>query len=617
MELKRSLKLIDVFCISTGAMVSSGLFILPGLAFSITGPAVAVAYLLAGLFSLAGMLSIAELATAMPKAGGDYFFITRALGPAVGTISGLLSWFSLSLKSAFALIGMAAFAQLILPGYDMQLIAVILCAIFIVLNILGVKQAARFQVTLVLVMLVLMVLYIVLGLPKIQLENFQPFSTAGWEGIFQTAGFVFVSYGGLLYISSIAEEVDNPNKIIPLALILSLTVVCIFYVLMVFVTTGVLPASDFSGSLTPISDGAAIFMGDWGMIALSIAAILAFVSTANGGLLSASRYPMSLSRDRLMPKFLGRISDKYNTPYLSIIITGTFVVIFLLLELEVLVKAASTVVILTNILACLTLIILHESKLQNYQPKFTSPLYPWLQIIGILGFIFLLFEMGLSSYIITAFLILIGFFAFWFYGRIESDREYALLYLVERITSKDITSYTLETELKEIIRERDNISRDQFDEIIEECPILDLEGPLKMEEFLDVVSDRLEQELHCNKKEIYNALLKRENEYSTVISEHLAIPHIIISGENIFTILLARCKQGVEFPESDSLINTIFVIAGSKDKRTFHLRTLAAIAQIVNDPTFENRWMSANNEKALRDTILLANRNRNKYFATK
>lgn len=206
MELKRSLKLIDVFCISTGAMVSSGLFILPGLAYSITGPAVAVAYLLAGLFSLAGMLSIAELATAMPKAGGDYFFITRALGPAVGTIAGLLSWLSLSLKSAFALIGMAAFAKLILPGYDMQLIAVILCAIFIGLNILGVKQAARFQVTLVLVMLGLMILYIVLGLPKVQLENFQPFLLQVGKAFFR----LLVLFSSLMVVYSIS--VLSPKK---------------------------------------------------------------------------------------------------------------------------------------------------------------------------------------------------------------------------------------------------------------------------------------------------------------------------------------------------------------------------------------------------------------------
>ena len=113
MGLKRELKLLEVFCIASGAMISSGIFILPGLAFAKAGPGVVASYLLAGLLAIPGMLCVAELATAMPKAGGDYFFITRSFGPAVGTVSGILSWFSLSLKSAFALLGMAAFMALI------------------------------------------------------------------------------------------------------------------------------------------------------------------------------------------------------------------------------------------------------------------------------------------------------------------------------------------------------------------------------------------------------------------------------------------------------------------------------------------------------------------------
>src|SRR6056297_2050626 len=98
--LRRHLGLLEVFCIASGAMISSGIFVLPGLAHAQAGPAVVVSYLLAGLLALVGLLNVAELATAMPRAGGDYFFITRTLGPAVGTIGGLLTWFSLSLKSS-------------------------------------------------------------------------------------------------------------------------------------------------------------------------------------------------------------------------------------------------------------------------------------------------------------------------------------------------------------------------------------------------------------------------------------------------------------------------------------------------------------------------------------
>ena len=114
--LRRELGLLDIFCIASGAMISSGLFILPGIAYAKTGSSVIISYIIASIIIIPTLLSKAELATAMPKAGGDYFFIDRSMGPAIGTIGGLASWFALSSKTAFALIGIGAFVQLFNPG---------------------------------------------------------------------------------------------------------------------------------------------------------------------------------------------------------------------------------------------------------------------------------------------------------------------------------------------------------------------------------------------------------------------------------------------------------------------------------------------------------------------
>lgn len=614
MELKKDLGLLEIFCIGSGAMISSGLFILPGIAFGYGGPVIVVSYFLAGLLAMTGMLSIAEMATAMPKAGGEYFYITRGMGPAIGTMSGLLSWFSLSLKSAFALIGMAAFTVIILPGFDIKLIAVIISLFFMGVNILGVKESGRFQVWLVLSLLSLMMVYLFFGLAKINIEHFQPFMPGGVRTMFSTAGLVFTAYGGLLYIGSVAEEVKNPNKIIPLGLILSLVVVSILYTFMVFVTVGVLPAEELSGSLTPISDGARASMGQWGFIVLSIAAFLAFVSTANGGILTASRYPLSLSRDGLMPPFLKKISPRYKTPAVSIVMTTGFLIIFLLLDLEILVRGVSTTVILTNILSCIAIIIIRESRLQNYRPVFKCPLYPYVQIIGILGFFYVLFEMGISSVVISSLVVVIGFFSYWFYGRAKSDKEYALLYLVERMTSKDLTSYDLETELKEIIRVRDNIKDDHFDEVIKKSHMLDLEESLDMKEFFMIAAREVQKDLELSTDEVYQALINRESETTTVLNDYLAVPHLIVPGENVFTILVARCRKGIIFSERNNGINTVFVIAGSKDQRNFHLKALAAIAQIVNNKGFLEKWLASKSDDGLRDVLLLSSRRRDSFF---
>lgn len=181
-SLKKELTLLDVFCVATGAMISSGLFILPGLAFAKAGPAVILSYMIAGIFCLPTLLSMAELTTAMPKAGGDYFYIMRGFGPLLGTLAGFSTWFSLSLKGAFALIGMGAYLSIITP-LSLNIIAFWLCVFFIVLNLIGVKEAGRFQVFLVLGLLGILLSYVLWGVKTVNLVNFSPFFSRGTDNL--------------------------------------------------------------------------------------------------------------------------------------------------------------------------------------------------------------------------------------------------------------------------------------------------------------------------------------------------------------------------------------------------------------------------------------------------
>ncbi|MGM0366724.1 MAG: amino acid permease [Actinomycetota bacterium] len=612
MKLKKELNLIDVFCIATGAMISSGLFVLPGLAHFRAGPAVVLSYLLAGVLALIGVLSIAELSTAMPKAGGDYFFITRGLGPAIGTVAGMLSWFSLSLKSAFALVGMAAFVRLIIE-FNMQIVAVFLCLVFVFLNYLGVRQASRIQVVMVLGLLAILLVYTIWSIPQISIQRFGVFSPKGVASIFSTTGFVFVSYGGLLKISSVAEEVRNPGKTIPRGLILSLIVTIIFYGAVVFTTIGLLQPQDLDNSLTPISDGAIISMGFGGMIALSIAAILAFISTANAGIMSASRYPFALSRDRLYPDFFKKVHWKYKTPYISIIFTGLFIIIFLFLELDLLVKVASTVLILTYMLSILSAIVLRSSRIQNYQPGFKAPFFPWLQIIGLGGFIFIIIEMGKQTMILSAALIMVGALIYLFYGRRRvRGKEHALLYMLDGITPKGV-SFTrggLEVELKNIICERDNIIKDDFHQIIEESTVLDLDQPVEIHQLFRKVSGILSQKLDIKPEYFYTKFERREKESGTLISEKIAVPNIIIDEKWFFDILMVRCREGIIFKQGKPRIIAAFFLVSSRDQRNLMLRAHTYISQIIAEPDFEKRWMEAKDKPSLKDIILLGRRKR-------
>ncbi len=171
MKLKKTISFWGVFSIAAGAMISSGIFILPGFAFARTGPSVFISYLIAGILGLVGILSVIELATAMPRAGGDYYFINKTFGPALGTMSGVLGWFALSLKSSFAVFGITEILHLF-TGSNMLLTGFVLCLFFVLLNIGGVKEAVVFQIILVSGLLTLMLVYVLFGLPALQLDRY-------------------------------------------------------------------------------------------------------------------------------------------------------------------------------------------------------------------------------------------------------------------------------------------------------------------------------------------------------------------------------------------------------------------------------------------------------------
>jgi basic amino acid/polyamine antiporter, APA family len=326
--------------------------------------------------------------------------------------------------------------------------------------------------------------------------------------------------------------------------------------------------------------------------------------------MSASRYLLALSRDKLLPERLSRINPKFGTPHIAIIITGLVIFLSLLLPLKMLAESASVVLILTFIMSCLSVIILRQSKVHNYRPLFHAPLYPWIQIAGIVGYGFVLASMQAKSFLISGGLIAAGILIYWFYGRKFAKQEYALLHMIERITDKQLVSGSLEKELKDIIRERDQVVLDRVDCLIEDSLVLDIEQHIKVDDFFEIVAEKLAPRLDINKDQLAEKLKLREKQSSTLLDDSLAVPHVVIEGEKKFQLLLARAKEGVEFADDARNVNAVFVVIGTTDERNFHLRILSAIAQVFQNKDFEELWMSATNEQGLRDTILLSERKR-------
>jgi basic amino acid/polyamine antiporter, APA family len=220
------LRLIHVFAIGAGAMFSSGFFLLPGIAAAETGPSLPLAYLLAGLLVLPTMLSVTELAVAMPLAGGPYHFYRRALGPTIATVGGVGLWVALVLKAAFALVGIDAYLSILfeLPS---GAVGVVLAAVFTVLNLMGARESANIQVGLVAVLLVVLSAFIVVGGVNLTgtdreefVDEFSPLFSGGVFGLVAATGIVFVAFAGLPQVASVAGEIRDPGRAIPRGILL-------------------------------------------------------------------------------------------------------------------------------------------------------------------------------------------------------------------------------------------------------------------------------------------------------------------------------------------------------------------------------------------------------------
>jgi APA family basic amino acid/polyamine antiporter len=618
-QLKKQLGLLDVFAVAAGAMISSGLFILPAIAYTKAGPAIILSYLFASILFVPTVLTKAELATAMPRAGGTYFFVERSFGPLLGLFSGLVAWFSLALKSAFAVVGMAVLVEIVLQmlleiqlePWHLKMIGILCCLVFTALNTISVKHTSRFQVLLVAVLLAILTLFVFSGSKGINPGRYSGFLKAGWLTVFATAGLVFISFGGITKVASIAEEVRQPGKNLPLGMLLAWFVVTLFYVAVVAVTVGLVDGKELANSLLPISLAASNVMGLPGFALLSVAAIAAFVTTANGGILAASRAPMAMSRDQLLPSVLAHVNKRFKTPHVSVLLTGGFMIAaIVLLDIESLVKTASTMQIILFILVNASVIIMRESKIQSYRPRFKSPLYPYPHVFAILAYSALLIDMGKVPLLITAGFI--GCSAAWyvFYVSRRVSRASAVMHIVERVTDRELKTVTLENELRDILIERDEIIEDRFDQLIKQCEILDIKGRKSAEDVLREVSTILADRLKINEYVLFEKFLHRESEGSTIVDPGLAIPHIVVEGEKKFDILLVRAKEGIDFSHAPEPVKIMFVLIGSSNERNYHLRALMAIAQIAQEKNFRQRWFAARDTEGIRNLILLSARKR-------
>lgn len=625
--LQKQLGLWDVFAISTGAMFSSGFFLLPGLAAAETGPSVFLAYFFAGVLVLPTMFSVSELCTAMPRAGGTYYFIDRSLGPLMGTIGGFGSWLALVLKSAFALIGMGAYIGIFIE-VPITLVAVVLTVFFGIINIVGAKESSFLQKILVAALLGIMFFYILQGafhffsvnFFELARQQFTPFFTHGINGVLSTIGMVFVSYAGLTKVASIAEEVENPDKNIPLGMILSLIVAVFVYVVGVYLMVGLLDPAALREDLTPVATAGEVFL-DWlpeptGLILVVIAAIAAFASTGNAGIMSASRYPMAMARDRLLNSRFSEVSSRFGTPKISIFVTILLMIFILLVfNVEAVAKLASAFQLLLFGLLNLAVIVMRESKIEEYDPGFKSPLYPWMHIAGMIISVLLILEMGFLSILFTALIAVfsVGWYYYYGYGNIE--REGAIFHVHARLGKRRYRG--LEYEMRGILREKGLRDDDPYEKVIARSIVVDETNPeISYKTLVRKASEHLAPRFHMESDDLFELFCEAQNSGTIPIGRGVALNHVRVDRDRPSEIVLVRIPETISIesegyePLNENKQNSveelraIIFLVSSIERSGQHLRILAHIAEMVDNPHFMSRWKGAGNEGELREIML-------------
>ncbi|MFP8952711.1 amino acid permease [Natrialbaceae archaeon A-arb3/5] len=421
-ELARDLGFLEAYTLGLGTMIGAGIFVLPGIVAESAGPASMVAFAIGGVIALLAALSLSELATGMPKAGGSYYYVNHALGSFFGTIIGFGMWAGLMFATAFYMLGFGQYL-LNLPSDAAAVIlaGLVMSAILVGINYRGVKETGSLQNVIVIFLVGLIFVFIAVGLFAIDPDLLSPFTAeGGWPAVGATAGTVFVTFIGFEVIATSAEEIENPGRNLPLSMIAAVVTPTILYVFVMLVSTGTLEIPVLADSDVPVADVAETTAGLFGTVSLGaytlefaavgstvmiVGAVLATVSSANASILSAARVNFAMGRDQILTNWLNKIHDRYRTPYRAILATGLVILVLIAspLPIDTLADVASFMFLITYALVHVAVVVLRRADPDEYEPDFRIPsvLYPIVPILGFVACLAVMVQMGETDVVVS------------------------------------------------------------------------------------------------------------------------------------------------------------------------------------------------------------------------
>jgi amino acid transporter/nucleotide-binding universal stress UspA family protein len=438
-ELAKDLGPVAALTIGVGTMIGAGIFVLPGVVVDRIGPLAAVAFVLGGVIALFTALSASELGTAMPKSGGAYYYVNHGLGPLFGSVAGWANWIGLAFASSFYMFGFGTYiarlggfsaeATLLNLGglvvlSNAKVIALVGAALFIFVNYVGAKETGLLQNVVVITLVAILAIFTFFGVLQADAQTLLPLAPTGYGDLLPVTGLIFVSYLGFVQITSVAEEIKDPGRNLPRAVIGSVLIVTVIYALVLLVVLAAVPNDVVAGSDTAMVNAAQLIIGPIGAAALLFGGLLATASSANASILASSRINFAMGRDKLVVEDLNDIHPRFGTPYRSIAVTGALILLFIVFgDLVLLSSVGSALHLIIYGLLNLALIVMRTANPDDYRPDYEVPLYPVVPIVGaVLSFALIVFIEPL------AILLSLGLAAFalvWYlaYARTRTEKQ--------------------------------------------------------------------------------------------------------------------------------------------------------------------------------------------------
>ncbi|MEX0967422.1 MAG: amino acid permease [Bacteroidia bacterium] len=355
-ELLRALTLKDAVGVGLGAIVGAGIFVVTGVAAGVSGPAFIVGLAIAGIIAAFNGLSSAQLAAIYPHSGGTYEYGYRLINPVFGFSAGWMFLISKLSAAGVVAIGFGSYFYQLVPVSSPLIISVVAVIFLTAANYFGIKKAGKLNLIIVSITLLSLVYLVFSGIPAVKAENFRSFAPFGLSGIAEASALLFFAFTGYARIATLAEEVKEPEKTIPKAVIITIVSAIILYAVVSVVAVGVIGTASMADSKSPLQVVADALTTPAIRTVVTIGASTAMLGVLLSQILGISRMMLAMGRRHDLPPVFQAIHRNYRVPHLGIIITGVVILLLTILgTFEFIVRAATFTILLyysiTNISA--------------------------------------------------------------------------------------------------------------------------------------------------------------------------------------------------------------------------------------------------------------------------